>query len=230
MRIFWLTLLRYNSRLILAYCEISPHVLRPLIHALKIWSKANHVNDPSGKYGMPTMSSYCLTLMAIGYLQHCGILPNLQSDVEVRVPDYPDTDGKDVIWAGWGKPTGMKINVGFSERPPPDWMSSDPNMTAAQAVRGFFAYFARTGSGRAFQYNTQVVSILNGGIIDRAKSQGQETQEAQARKAAGIPPPTREEMVLRETMMGAGSDGVQPRNWSERRLVVQDPFIWQKVS
>jgi DNA polymerase sigma len=222
-------MLRYNSRLILAYCEISPHVLRPLIHCLKLWSKANHVNDPSGKDGMPTMSSYCLTLMAIGYLQHRGILPNLQEDVEVRVPDYPETEGKDVIWAAWGKPSGLKINVGFSDKAPADWEPST-KLTVSEAVRGFFSHFARTGSGRAFQYNTQVVSILNGGIINRAKPQGQETQEAQQRKAAGIPAPTKEEMIARETYMGKGDQGIQPRNWSERRLVVQDPFIWQKVS
>lgn len=165
--------------------------------------------------------------MAIGYLQHRGVLPNLQADVEVRIPDHPDTDGRDVIWACFGKKTGTKINVGFSETPPTGFRSTP--MTAAQALRDFFAYFARKNSGTGFDYTTQIVSILNGGVINREKPQGQETQEAQRRKAAGIPAPTKDEMTARESMMGKGNIGVQPRNWGERRLVVQDPFIWQKV-
>jgi hypothetical protein len=195
-----------------------------------VWSKVNHVNDPSGKHGMPTMSSYCLTLMAIAYLQHCGALPNLQADVEVRIPDFPETEGKDVIWAGWGKATGTKINVGFADAPKPSWKNGCPDLTAAQAIRGFFSFFARSGPGIKFQYDTQVVSILNGGIMKRPRSQGAEQRDARQRRDKGEPPTTREEQNARETMMGTGNSGVQPRNWSERRLVVQDPFIWQKVS
>lgn len=218
---------RYNSRLILAYCEISPHVLRPLIHALKLWSKANHINDPSGRNGTPTMSSYCLTLMAIGFLQHCQVLPNLQEDVEVSIPDTPEKEGSDVIWAGWGRKTGTKINVGFHKTAPPGWTPAV--VTVSQAIRGFFAFFARHGTSEGFRYDAEIVSILNGGVIERSKPQGQETQEAQQRKLAGLPPLSKDDLLAKENMMGKGNIGIQPRNWGERRLVVQDPFIWQKV-
>lgn len=30
--------------------------------------------------------------------------------------------------------------------------------------------------------------------------------------------------------MRKGDRGIQPRNWGEKKMVVQDPFLWLKVS
>lgn len=180
------------------------------------------------------MSSYCLTLMAIGYLQFRGVLPNLQADVEAPVPERPEDVRSDVIWAGWGRGHGTKIHVAFSPTPPPGWTASNTTLTAADAVRGFFEFFAiydsKPSSSPSFNYATEIVSIANGGIIPRAKSLGAEQREVEARRARGLPPLTRDEVVELESRMGKGGIGIQPRNWADRRLIVQDPFIWQKVS
>ena len=219
---------RYNSRLILAYCEISPYVLRPLIHALKLWASAQQVNDPSGAKSAPTMSSYCLTLMAIAFLQFRGHLPNLQTAVTYEIPDVPSAEGDDIIWVGWGKDEGTKCHVGFDPDPPKGWTPRAPDLTAEEALRGFFEFYSRNklrAGEIKFDFQTQVVSILNGGIMDRAVGLG-----VLAREAASGVKVSKEERVRKEMEIGKGDLGLQPRNWSDRRLVVQDPFIWQKVS
>lgn len=170
--------------------------------------------------------------MAIGYLQHLGALPNLQEDVDVRRPEHPEDLAEDVVWGGYGKDQGMKIHVGFSDSPPPGWTPRDPSLTAAKAVRGFFDFFTpnehkRYSSSPPFDYVNQMVSIANGGVIKRALPLGGMQAQVQTRRAQGLPEPSRAD---REANMGKGMDGIQPNNWGERRLVVQDPFIWQKVS
>ena len=34
----------------------------------------------------------------------------------------------------------------------------------------------------------------------------------------------------RKRSCGKGDQGVQPRNWGDRKIVVQDPFLWHKAS
>lgn len=229
-----LTVNRHNSSLILAYCELSPYVLRPLIHALKLWSSSQDLNDPSGAKGPATMSSYCLTLMAIAYLQVRGHLPNLQADINVPSPSYPtDRNDPDLIWVGWGKSQGVHAHVAYSRTPSKEWRSTDPDLTAGQALRGFFAYFGSRGEvigngpmmrgGRSqivrqYDRTTQVVSILNGGVTERAESLDDPTLLS------------KEQRLEQEVFMGKGDRGIQPANWRDKNLVVQDPFIWQKVS
>jgi hypothetical protein len=210
---------RYNSSLILAYCEISPFVLRPLIHALKLWASAQDLNDPSGSRGPATMSSYCLTLLAIGYLQQRGHLPNLQSNINIPIPSYPtDTEDPDLIWVAWGKSQGIPTHVAFSKTPPKDWVPKDKDLTASEAIRGFFSYFSSTpGPGPRFDREGTIVSVPNGGVIPRA--------EGYMSPLMG----TKESRMEKEPFMGTGMEGIQPSNWRERLLIVQDPFIWQKV-
>ncbi|KLT42034.1 hypothetical protein CC85DRAFT_319265 [Cutaneotrichosporon oleaginosum] len=158
----------YNSALILAYCEISPFVLRPMIHTLKLWLQVHNLNDPSGQTGLRSMSSYCLTLMSIAYLQHIGALPNLQAGVVVPTSADPRIASKDSIWLSWGKEQGDIAHVWFKRRPPPGWQPRRPSLTAAEAVRGFFQYFSLLGHDQSyFNPNSQIVSILNGGISSR---------------------------------------------------------------
>jgi hypothetical protein len=221
-------ILRYNSSLILRYCEISPYILRPFIHALKLWLKAHGINDPSGKSGPASMSSYCLVLLAIAYLQIRGQLPNLQADINVPIPSYPaDVEDPDLIWVGWGKQQGTPCHVAFAEKPPAGWRPADPNFTVADALRGFFEYFDNDNSTMGMTMNpgvakfdrqNEIISILNGGILKRAHPIGSYVSGTKA------------ERIAAEPFMGKGDQGIQPINWKERKLVVHDPFIWQKVS
>jgi len=209
---------RYNSSLILAYCEISPYVLRPLVHALKLWASAHDLNDPAGARGPATMSSYCLTLLAIGYLQQRGHLPNLQAKINVPIPSHStDTDDPDLIWVSWGKQQGLAAHIAFSKTPPKDWAQKDKDLTAAGAIRGFFKYFSSTSESR-FDREGSIISVLNGGVVPRS--------EKYLSPLMG----TKESRMEREPYMGTGVNGIQPSNWRERLLIVQDPFIWQKVS
>ncbi|KAL7423097.1 hypothetical protein Q5752_002396 [Cryptotrichosporon argae] len=229
----------YNSSLILHYCLIAPYVLRPMIYALKLWAAAHQLNDSSGARGPPSMSSYCLTLMAIVYLQHVGALPNLQADVTAVVPSYAHTDEPDVVWVGWGKPQATKARVGFNRRPPAGWTPRDPDLTVADALRGFFAFFAPGGRG-AFDYDNDAVSVLHGGVLKRASAKHDETktehEKRERMKAEGHTTDAiaREmgrlllERRKQEVYMGKGDLGIQPKNWAEKRLIVQDPFLWEK--
>lgn len=220
---------RYNSRLILAYCDLSPYVLRPLVHALKLWAGVNGLNDASGAHGPATLSSYCLTLMAIAYLQHRGHLPNLQAEVLAPIPDRLQDDARDVVWCSWGKPQATKAHVGFNRQPPPGWQPREPDLNAATALRGFFAFYSHgpsapqglSASPNRFDYDRQVISVLHGGVLPRAEFRGQEEGEGNITKL---------ERFRREGIMGKGDLGIQPDIWKFRQVVVQDPFIWQKVS
>lgn len=213
-----------------------------MIHSLKLWAAAHDLNDPSGSRGHATMSSYCLTLMIVTYLQIRGCLPNLQTNVDVPIPDYPDTlDQPDTVWVGWGKNQGIKAHIGFDKQPPLDWRSREPALTTADALRGFFAYFSKTPGADRFDYDTSILSVLNGGVMPRSIELGAEVREETRRRnelvAQGVEmrvieatlKELKDTRMAEEAFMGRGDLGIQPRNWGERRLVVQDPFLWQKV-
>ncbi|OCF54937.1 hypothetical protein L486_07593 [Kwoniella mangroviensis CBS 10435] len=228
----------YNSSLILHYCLISPYLLRPMIYILKRWLSAQDLNDASGAKGPATMSSYCLTLMIIGYLQNRGCLPNLQRDINVPpVTSASDTSDPDVIWVSWSKQQGV-----------PAHKSAEPDLTVSDAVKGFFTFFSHTSplfsadaqDKARFDHTKEIISILQGGVASRVTSVGggrvedqlQRNQLAQQGFTPGqidsVMEMMRESRIKGEEKMGKGDRGIQPRNWSERRLVVQDPFLWQK--
>lgn len=82
----------FNSRLISAYADLQPDLVRPLIFFLKHWFSRRELNDPAGQRGPMTFSSYTIALMALQVLQTEGLLPNLQSpelldSLKIR-PDY----------------------------------------------------------------------------------------------------------------------------------------------
>jgi hypothetical protein len=59
----------FNTELLEHYCRLWPP-LSNLVYVIKKWAKARGLNEPAGaKRGGPTFSSYCLTLMVIGFLQ-----------------------------------------------------------------------------------------------------------------------------------------------------------------
>ncbi|WVF69164.1 hypothetical protein IAT40_003939 [Kwoniella sp. CBS 6097] len=237
----------YNSSLILHYCLQSPHLLRPLIHVLKLWASAHNLNDASGSKGPATMSSYCLTLLAIAYLQHRGCLPNLQADINVPPISRPADEDPDVVWVSWSKDQGVPAHVAFARAPSAGWKSAEPDLTVADALRGFFAFFSSTPAGSAqaverkrFNHKTEIVSTIQGGIAKRVRAVGADKVEEDQLRAQmqrdgynsnevqAVMDHLRAKRIEDEAEMGKGDRGIQPRNWSERRLVVQDPFLWAK--
>lgn len=112
------------------------------------------------------MSSYCVTLMAIAYLQHLKVLPNLQAGVDVPPSADPrDTGLENTVWLSWGKEQGDIAHIWFERRAPAGWVSSSADLTAAEAVRGFFQFFSRVQG--SFNPDNSFISILNGGVTTR---------------------------------------------------------------
>ncbi|TXT15852.1 hypothetical protein VHUM_00355 [Vanrija humicola] len=234
----------YNSLLIEAYARVSPYVFRPMVYALKKWAAAHDLNDYAARNKKAaTMSSYCLTLMAIAYLQKIGALPNLQQGVEVPVVCEPSNPRqKDAIWISWGREQGQLAHIWFRQDPPAGWKTKHPHLTAAQAVFGFFRYYSGIrGETDVFDPQKQMVSIVNGGIIPRPRPQNTLQRERQDFRKRMHPDTPREEILRlmaefdydidsQERYMGTGAKGIVPRKWDEKRLIVQDPFIWEKVS
>lgn len=231
-----------------------------MVFALKLWAKAFDLNDPSGANGPPTMSSYCLTLMAIAYLQSRRVLPNLQANVRARVPNDNVTEEPDTVWIGWGKDQGTKAHVGFDRSPPAGWTCGEPNLTAAQALRDFFSFFNKSQSASAdksnifagepdflpgvgkFEYDSEILSVVQGGVAPRARVQGISNREdanlrqrlidegMDLEQVKVVMQKRKEEAERKEAEIGKGDKGIQPRLWEDKVLVVQDPFLWSKVS
>ena len=147
----------YNSQLLRAYTLLDPRV-KPLIMLVKFWSKKRCLNDaPLG-----TFSSYALTLMVLGFLQHCGLLENLQADCPqpeiIRVPQIQTRHAPKT------KSMPMReIDVTFRRGKPqsaPVWTG---DKSVGQLFYEFMFYFA-------FQYpydNKTAISIRQGGITQK---------------------------------------------------------------
>ncbi len=109
----------HNTNMIAHYCEL----FRPLpilLLAIKKWAKSLGLNNPSGRGGSASFSSYALAIMTIGYLQVCcflfllsvfrvmiclilqiiGLLPNLQAGL-LALPTPPrnlESDFPGIFW------------------------------------------------------------------------------------------------------------------------------------
>ena len=237
---------RYNSSLILHYCEISPFLLRPLIHGVKSWASAFHINDGAGGRGPVSLSSYNLVNMVIAYLQHRGLLPNLQADVPVPSSDDADCEEEDAVWTAWGKPRGVKARIAFHKKPQKEWKSAKPDMTAAEALRGYIDFYDPAppvnDDNDHFDYDTQLVSILNGGVLERTLAHSTSVEEERTAREElrneGMPNEEIQAHVREkerqlgeaEDLMGKGDRGIQPRAWGGQALIIQDPFVWNRVS
>lgn len=57
-----------NTELVKRYIDLLP-VLRPLLTAVKKWASVHGLNEPSGRKGPTSFSSYALTMMCIAFLQ-----------------------------------------------------------------------------------------------------------------------------------------------------------------
>lgn len=53
----------HNSKMIAAYCDLAPEIVRPLLFIVKKWASHRQINDPSGENGFPSLNSYTICLM-----------------------------------------------------------------------------------------------------------------------------------------------------------------------
>ena len=96
--------------------------IRPLVTNLKFWAQQSDIKDAK----LNTLSSYCLTLMIIHYLQ-CGATPPVIPSLQVVHPDifYPESN----IFELPGLP-GL-----------PGWFNSENKQSLGSLLYGFFKYY-----------------------------------------------------------------------------------------
>ncbi|KLO18255.1 hypothetical protein SCHPADRAFT_126698 [Schizopora paradoxa] len=152
----------FNTQLIAHYCELF-HPLPTLLLAIKKWAKSLGLNNPSGRGGSTSFSSYALTVMTIGYLQPLGILPNLQAGLSPLPPPprNPEFDAEGVYWqrerTGPPKRCDRRFNRLQYWQPP-----GDKKYDIHSLLLGWFRYW-----GEQHEYPTQLMSIRDGGILTR---------------------------------------------------------------
>lgn len=162
----------FNSKLLAAYCELSP-VVRPLCVFVKFWAKQRRLNDPAGASGLTSFSSYTLVLLTISYLQSLKILPNLQdqtliADLNIKRRQFftrpkkaSGRKSRQAVYASGG--IGWDITFveareylaargGEAVVPP----------SVGELARGFFEYYTS-----AFAMDKDVASISSGGVFER---------------------------------------------------------------
>ena len=240
-----------NTRWLLSYLQIAPYTLRPLIHAVKKWASARHLNDPAGQKGGTSFSSYTLTLLCIAYLQapifrianHAtaqAYLPNLQSPSLLAELNIPPTH----LHFRDRPPKILRIETTFARASalPADrlasWQARNTGVDVGQVVQGFFMFYAGFVGG-TFSWQDAMVSPLEGGFVTRMREAdpGVEVVNDVGNGSVGG------KALRRVNKVGAGSrshgwvsgEGMssgkdQLRKWCEVDMVVRDPFELGKVS
>ncbi|KAF7419373.1 hypothetical protein PC9H_001960 [Pleurotus ostreatus] len=159
-----------NSRMLKIYCDMSP-VLRPMLFAVKAWAKPLGLNNPSGKMGPRTFSSYALALMTIGFLQMRGLLPNLQADLEPLDPKCEDEGS--IFWVRQ-KQKRIKCDIRYDSRSAvPVPVQNDIELL----MKDWYW-------GREFDYAEMMVVIREGGIVRRPVPM-QEPEKKKKKKGKG---------------------------------------------
>jgi len=133
----------HNSRLLRAYADLDPRVA-DLGRLVKWWARCRRVND--AKEG--TLSSYSHVLLVIHYLQHVGLVPNLQDRAVFQENGGTDSNlvfGVHDVW--FFDPTSAPDELKKSTHDTSHW-------TLEGLLCGFFHYFAFE-----FPVHTHVVSI-----------------------------------------------------------------------
>ncbi|TEB25036.1 Nucleotidyltransferase [Coprinellus micaceus] len=144
-----------NSDLISTYCDILPP-LRPMLRSIKSWAKSRSLNNPSPQGNHPrSFSSYSLVIMTLGFLQIRGYLPNLQAGL----PDKEDHRLQ--FWIR--RPQPLLCDYRFFTQPPPGWKLPDI-LPQEDILRDWFRFW-----GDEFDSNGQMLSISQGGILERGK-------------------------------------------------------------
>jgi DNA polymerase sigma len=129
-----------NTKLLHEYANLDPRVAA-LGRVVKAWAKRSRIVGTQD--GM--LSSYAYIILVIGYLQTCGVVPNLQ----VAGSEPGEELEPSIIKEG-----NLSFNVAF--RTGVSWKSSNDS-TTAELLYGFFAYY-----GRDFNWSSQVASIRRG--------------------------------------------------------------------
>ncbi|KAJ7100601.1 hypothetical protein B0H15DRAFT_816648 [Mycena belliarum] len=142
----------YNSDLIKRYCELNP-VLVDMIMFIKAWAKPRGLNN-SGSRKMPTtFSSYALVMMTIGFLQHRGLLPNLQEGLEPLEPG----NLQGTFWLRLPRVLCCDIRYHRAE----GWTPPE-NVPVAILLRDWFKFWAVE-----FSLAEEMISIRHGGRLRR---------------------------------------------------------------
>jgi len=153
----------HNTNMIAHYCEL----FRPLpilLLAIKKWAKSLGLNNPSGRGGSASFSSYALAIMTIGYLQIIELLPNLQAGL-LALPTPPrnlESDLPGIFWqrerTGPPKRCDRRFNRLQYWQPP-----EGIDVSIHSLLLGWFRYW-----GHQHAYTTQLMSIRDGAILVRA--------------------------------------------------------------
>ncbi|KAJ7621163.1 hypothetical protein FB45DRAFT_928543 [Roridomyces roridus] len=160
-----------NSDLVRRYCQLNP-VLGDMIRYIKRWAKPLGLNSPSPTRGQPsTFSSYALVMMTIGFLQHRGLLPNLQKGLPPL--DQDQLDG--TFWLR--RPEVMRCDVRYDlaeDWTPPrevpmhqlvyDWF----RYAGASSFESLLTVFVDRFWSSEFNYNRQMICIRHGGCLSRS--------------------------------------------------------------
>ncbi|CBQ70313.1 conserved hypothetical protein [Sporisorium reilianum SRZ2] len=240
----------FNSQLIQAYADLQPQLVRPLIFFLKHWYSRCELNDPAGKHGSMSFSSYTIALMALQVLQIQGVLPNLQSpsllkSLNIR-PNFLYARFKRAKRSRNGRPPAvedetpaLKYNVTFAtgdadmqpyttralQLAADDAPTNDASTkTSTDRLLGrMLVAFVRFYT--QLDRRTQVVSVLNGSPLQRSKGSHPRhilfDSASEDDKTPGEPITT----ASRDAEARAALREEREDIWAGEELVVQDPFI-----
>ncbi|KAF8528409.1 hypothetical protein BU17DRAFT_80749 [Hysterangium stoloniferum] len=169
-----------NTLFIGTYCDLSPDLVRQMSLLVKMWARARHLNDPSGQYGPPTLSSYALNLMIIGYLQVRGVLPSLHMGLEKLKRNA-------MVGNFWVRVKGKRVGdpCDIRYKVPENWQPAF-QLELGEALLGFFRFW-----GDEFDYEHKLLSVRHGAMYDRPLSPRVKKEKKKKKNAAkSIAPPS----------------------------------------
>ena len=189
--------------------------------------------------------------MTIAYMQIKHGLPNLQDEQLVRRVDRQDVD----VWVGWGRSKGIPAHVSFSDRltsedisrlhlPTNRWSGRQiihKDETIGSIVKGFFSFYAglvqepQEGISKA-SYKSHTITVWKGGIMKRGLPWDlrYDSRLEEFKREKKVPTAAQQTEGSAQSVLKSRSGPVegfaQPQEWSGADLVVQDPFLHDKVS
>ncbi|KAL9656202.1 hypothetical protein ABK040_007819 [Willaertia magna] len=140
----------YNTKLLQTYSEIDERC-KELIFMIKFWSKRREINDPY----LGTLSSYCIAIITIHYLQKVLLVPYLQDIQSFPKMEKKEIDGMDGKFYNCSFESNMTtIHSFMKENYNEDHLIT--TITTGSLLFQFFKYFAYE-----FDYENQVINIKN---------------------------------------------------------------------
>ncbi|TKY85209.1 hypothetical protein EX895_006289 [Sporisorium graminicola] len=244
----------FNSQLIQAYADLQPQVVRPLIFFLKHWYSRCDLNDPAGKHGPLTFSSYTIALMALQVLQLQGVLPNLQSPTLLNTlnirPSFLYARLKRQRRARNGRQPvdkdetpAQKYNVTFSigdadmepyrtrafELSADDAATNDANAACTKSISTDRLlgrmFVAFVHFYTQFDRRAQAISVVNGSPLPRSKASQAKHAFFDSASEDDTLPGKLFPTASRDAEARAALREEHSDIWVGEELVVQDPFI-----